>query len=137
MWPTSRTRRPDSGRDIDETYRSAQLSAERGQEGLRPLLRLDAGRAVLAERQHPYRDIGRPRIAERQQPVPYGGLVTGCTDVTDVGGVARFEQPLVVGRKLGMAEGGVRPLADRVHLLVAAQRDGDTGHHSGRRATGV
>src|SRR4051812_28296972 len=117
MWPTSRTRRPDSGRDIDETYSSGQLDAERGEEGLRPLLRLDASSAVLAERQYPYRDIGRPRVAERQQPVAYGGLVAGRTDVADVGGVARLEQSLIVGRKLGMAERGVRPLADRVHLV--------------------
>ena len=78
-----------------------------------------------------------PASRKRPQPLDHAGLVAGGEHVADVGGVAVLEQPLVVGRVLGVAEHLVGVLACRVDLVVGAQRDRYARDDPRRRPPGV
>ena len=98
-----------------------------------PATRRDQLVASLADGQDAHREIGRAGVGEGAQPSLHVGFRAQRRDVADVRGVTVLEQPLVIGRVLGVAEDAVRPLAGRVHLVGAAEPDRYSGDDAGRR----
>ncbi len=100
------------------------MSCELGREGReelpRPATRRKQLIASLADGQDPHREVGRTRVGEGTQPPLHVGFCPERRDVTDVGGVALVEQPLVVGGVLGVTEDAIRPFARRVHFVGSA-----------------
>ena len=112
--------------------RSCELGGERRQELARPPGRLDRARRAPCRRAGPVPTRRWRRRRRTTAAALHLGFRTHHRDVADVGGVTVLEQPLVVGRVLGVAEDAVRPFAGRVHLVGGAQADRHARDHARR-----
>ena len=90
--------------------------------------------AVLADRDDADRQVGDAGVGEGAEALLDARLAAGGEDVADVVGVAEVEQPLVVGRHLGLGQHAVGAGDGDVDLVVAAEAHRDAGDDARARA---
>ena len=82
----------------------SDVGGEGGEGGEGAVFGLGAGFGGGAEGDDPGGEVGDAGVAVAAEARGDGGLVAGGHDVVDVAGVAVGEEPLVVGREVGVAE---------------------------------
>ena len=114
----------------------SELRNQRRDEGLSAPTRLAPFDRVTAERNHPNGEIGDAGVAIAAQARQHCRLVARRHRVSDVFGVAVFEQSDVVGGEVGVPEHLAGVGAGAVDLALGAECDGNACHDAGFGSSG-